>query len=573
MFLKLSLIIFVLISFAFGEPLKKVYFAGNKILSKDYLYTNLNIAIDKAWYDFSKDKTPKIGSIVIKPLEKTLINLYKSEGFYNIKVKTKSKKNDITFFIKEGAPIKIKSVEIKSNLSIKKFIKFKRGDRFIVSKFINSRKNIKKELHDRGYCNYDLTTKAYVDIKKYQVKLLYELQKNKKCFFGKIVINSPKNMPKKVIASRLSYKENDIYSPAKIDRSYKNILGLDAYDSVNIKESNFGDKIDTEISVTPKKATTVKNIGVGYETQYGFKALLHWEKKNFLGGAKKIAFDLKYSKDDKYLKNTFFYPALFKMKFWNKYFDFKNEFAYEDTVYDNFKEKKVVDIVHFQKDLYNYSIDFGIDFENIKITKDIDYYLINDGAFNLVSPFVKFIMDKRDSKIDPRQGYYLSSYLESGLTNLGSSSSYLKMLAEGRVIKTVNRFTIAFKTRFGLIEEFEKDLPESKLFFAGGSFSNRAYGYNKLGATNAQYSGLGGKTMIDSSLEIAHPIVGKVSFALFVDSTMLSVKEADFSSDFVNSYGFGIRYNTIIGPIKLDFGVNAKDSSIYAFHFQIGQSF
>jgi len=314
-------------------------------------------------------------------------------------------------------------------------------------------------------------------------------------------------------------------------------------------------------------------LGVGYETQYGFKTLLHWEKKNFLGGAKKIAFDLKYSKDDKYLKNTFFYPALFKMKFWNKYFDFKNEFAYGDTIYDNFKEKKLLDIIHFQKDLHNYSIDFGIDLENIKITKNINYYLIKDGTFNLVSPFVKLIMDKRDSKTDPRRGYYLSSYLESGLTNLGSSSSYLKMLAEGRAIKTIDRFTIAFKTKLGMIEEFTKDLPESKLFFAGGSFSNRAYGYNKLGATNAQYDGLGGKTMIDSSLEISHPIVGKVSFALFIDSTMLSIKKADFSSDFVNSYGFGIRYKTIIGPIKLDFGINSKDSSIYAVHFQIGQSF
>ena len=572
MFLKFSLIIFILISFAIGEPLKKVYFSGNKILSKDYLYKNLNIAIDKAWYDFSKEKTPKIGSIVVKPLRKSLANLYKSEGFYNVSVRVKSEDNNITFFIKEGAPIKIKNLKIKSDLDIKKFIKFKKGDRFIVSRFINSRKNIKKELHNKGYCNYDLITKAYVDLKKYKVDLLYKLKKNKKCFFGKITIHSPKNIPTKVIASRLSYQENDTYSPPEIDKSYKNILGLDAFDSVNVKESNFGDKIDTDIYVKPKKMTTVKNIGIGYETQYGFKTLLHWEKKNFLGGAKKLAFDLKYSQDDKYLKNTFFYPAFLKMKFWNKYFDLKNEFAYEDTVYDNFKEKKLLDIVHFQKDLNNYAIDFGIDFENIKITKKINYFLIKDGTFNLVSPYVKLIVDKRDSKIDPRQGYYLSSYLENGLTFLGSSS-YIKMLAEGRAIKSVDRFTIAFKTRLGMIEEFSKDLPESKLFFAGGSFSNRAYGYNKLGATNAQYDGLGGKTMIDSSLEINHPIAGKVSFALFVDSTMLSINEADFSSDFVNSYGFGIRYKTIIGPVKLDFGVNAKDSSIYAVHFQIGQSF
>ena len=546
---------------------------GNRILSKDYLYANLNLAVDKAWYDFSKQKTSKISTAVVKPLEKTLINLYKSEGFYNVTVNAKSSDNNITFLIKEGSAIKIKAIQIKSDFDIRKFIKFKINDRFVVSKFINSRQNIKKELHNLGYCNYDLNTKAFVDLKKYQVELLYKLKKNQKCTFGKITIKTSKDMPKKVIKSRLFYRENDIYSPKQINKSYKNILSLDAFDSLNIKESNFGDKINTDISLTPKKSTTVKNIGIGYETQYGLKTIFHWEKKNFYGGAKKLAFDVKYSQDEKYLKNTFFYPAFFKMKYWGRYFDFKNEFAYGDTTYENFREKKVVDIVHFQKDLDKFFIDFGIDFENIEITKDANYFLVKDGAFNLVSPFVKMIVDRRDSKINPRNGLYLSAYLENGLTNLGSSSSYLKTLIEGRVIKTVNKFTIAIKSKLGTIEEFEKHLPESKLFFAGGSFSNRAYGYNKLGATDASFSGMGGKTMIDSSLEIEHPVVGKLSFAIFLDSTMLSVNELNFDARTVNSYGFGIRYQTLLGPIKLDLGINAKDSSIYALHFQIGQSF
>jgi len=200
---------------------------------------------------------------------------------------------------------------------------------------------------------------------------------------------------------------------------------------------------------------------------------------------------------------------------------------------------------------------------------------ISDGDFTLLNPFIKAIIDNRDSKIDPKNGIYLSAYFESGLTYLASSTSYSKMMFEGRAIKTILGFTIAGKAKVGLIKEFEKDLPESKLFFAGGAYSNRAYGYNRLGAfdSNNLNEEVGAKTLVDNSLEVSHHLWKKLSWALFWDATMLSSKEADFNLDFIHTYGFGLRYKTAIGPVKIDYGVNAKDSKIRAIHFQIGQSF
>ncbi len=568
-----AFIFFLSISILFSAPLERLYFEGNRALSSNFLYRELNLAIDKAWYDFSSDKSPKIKNTVIEPLKRNLIDLYKSEGFYNVSVEVLKGDRNITFKIDEGRPVVVKSITIKSDLDIKRFVPFRLEDRFVSKKFILSREKIKEYLKQKGYCNYDLNTKAYVDLEKYSAKILYDLKKNQRCKFGKIDITPLKTIRKRVILSRLFYSENEFYDPKKIYKSYQNLLALDAFDTINIKESNFGDKINTKISLTPTSSKTSKNIGIGYETTYGLKSVFHWEERNFGGDAKKIAFDLKYSKNERYIKNTFFYPAFVKMDFWGRYFDFKNEFAYLDTDYDDFKEKKVVEILHFQRDLEKFFVDVGVDLESIKISKYSDNCAIDDGDFFLVSPYIRAIVDERDSKIYPKNGYYLSSYFESGLTYLGSSSSYSKLLAEGRIIKTINDFTIALKSKVGLIEEFDKSLPESKLFFAGGSFSNRAYGYNKLGATDAKCDGVGGKTLLDSSLEIDHPIAGKFSFAVFWDSTMISVHERDFNTDFVNAYGFGIRYNTLIGPLKLDLGFNSKDSSIYALHFQIGESF
>ena len=559
--------------FLFAQADKKVYFKGNKQLSSDYLYKNLNLVIEKSWFEFYKDGTPKIDIKIIKPMEESLIRLYKSEGFFKVNVTKKIDKNKIIFFIKENNPIKIRDLNISSDLDISNFIKFKKGDRFIVRKFISIRENLKRYLQKQGFCNNDLSTKAYVDLKNYYVDLVYKLKKNKKCRFGKIHIYSPKDIAKKVIRSRLFFKEGDFYSSKKILKSYENILGLDTFDTISIKESTNGNHIQTDINVSKKKILIRREIGIGYETKYGARTFIHWEQRNFKGEARKLSFDLKYSKNEQYIKNTFFNPAFVEIPLLQKYFDLKNEFSYSKTKYDRFDEDKYSDTIHFQQDMGEYSLDLGIDFENIFIKKSGDYCSINDGHFILLSPFVKAILDKRDSKIDPKNGIYLSAYWENGLTYLASSTSYSKLFLEGRAIKTIDDFTIAAKGKIGLIKEFEKTLPESKLFFAGGNFSNRAYGYNKLGAYDGGCDDLGGKTIIDNSLEISHPLTDKFSLAVFWDATMLSVREVYFNLDFIHSYGFGIRYKTLIGPVKLDYGVNAKDSSIYAIHFQIGQSF
>jgi translocation and assembly module TamA len=141
------------------------------------------------------------------------------------------------------------------------------------------------------------------------------------------------------------------------------------------------------------------------------------------------------------------------------------------------------------------------------------------------------------------------------------------------VIKSLDRLTLAFKGKFGFISEFEKDLPESKRFFAGGAFSNRAYGYNRLGATDSSCDDMGGKTLVDTTVEADYWIYKKFGIAAFYDSTMVTEKSLDFQIDFNHALGAGIRYLTPIGPIKIDFGMDIENHDQYALHFQIGQSF
>jgi translocation and assembly module TamA len=99
-------------------------------------------------------------------------------------------------------------------------------------------------------------------------------------------------------------------------------------------------------------------------------------------------------------------------------------------------------------------------------------------------------------------------------------------------------------------EETRQSLPESKYFFAGGSFSNRAYGFRELGV-----------------------IISPTEDTIYGAATWANLTLEAFSGEIITSAGAGVRYMTPIGPFKLDVGMNVADPSQYGISFQIGQSF
>ena len=235
----------------------------------------------------------------------------------------------------------------------------------------------------------------------------------------------------------------------------------------------------------------------------------------------------------------------------------------------NFDEKVAYEKLYLQHrdDKWLHSAGLGI--ENIEISNDRDFFLIY--------PFMHLIYDLRDSKINPKKGIYFSHKMELGLPYSPDSTTYLKYLEELRLIYSLSKFTFSAVGRVGAIDVYDNRLPESKKFFAGGAFSNRAYGYDKLGVTtsSSEDSDLGGSSIANLSLEVNFPLYKDVYMGIFTDSSMVSSKQEfwNFDDDIIHSVGLGVRYMTPIGPFKIDFGVNTQDYSQNGLHFQIGQSF
>ena len=80
----------------------------------------------------------------------------------------------------------------------------------------------------KGYCNYNLDSKAKIDIEKDIVYIDYNLNKYQKCKFGVIDIFGLESIGKKAILSRLKFKEGDRYDSKKVTQSYNTISGLES---------------------------------------------------------------------------------------------------------------------------------------------------------------------------------------------------------------------------------------------------------------------------------------------------------------------------------------------------------
>jgi outer membrane protein insertion porin family len=157
---------------------------------------------------------------------------------------------------------------------------------------------------------------------------------------------------------------------------------------------------------------------------------------------------------------------------------------------------------------------------------------------------------------------------------------------------------LARQTQFGMIVPFsppagisaEESVPLPERFFAGGADSLRAFAFNEAGprdigtpltagGTASQPTGfpLGGNALFINNVELRFPLIGEnIQGVLFHDMGNVFSSLNDISLRFhqkdlqdfnytVQAVGFGVRYKTPIGPIRLDLAYAINPPSFLGF--------
>ena len=125
-------------------------------------------------------------------------------------------------------------------------------------------------------------------------------------------------------------------------------------------------------------------------------------------------------------------------------------------------------------------------------------------------------------------------------------------------------------------EELE-ELPASVRFFAGGDNSIRGYQRGEAAPRDPDGFFIGAKTLLLANVELEQAVTPNWSAVLFGDALGISesLRNYPFHEE-LYTVGLGIRYQTLIGPLRLEYGRNInprENDPSGTWHFSIGYPF
>jgi outer membrane protein assembly factor BamA len=213
-----------------------------------------------------------------------------------------------------------------------------------------------------------------------------------------------------------------------------------------------------------------------------------------------------------------------------------------------------------------------VDQSSLKINTLLIPLVAQPAQLGIVSATV--VQDRRDNPVDAHRGVYNS--VDFGLVEhyFGGNRNFTRFLGRNSFYKTVHKeLVLASNTQFGWIHPFSIApgtdpfiyIPLPERFFGGGNASHRGFPENQAGPRDPTTGfPLGGSALLFHSTELRFPFLGDNMQGVFfhdMGNAYSSVRSISFRThqkdltDFnymVHAAGFGIRYRTPVGPVRVD---------------------
>jgi len=185
----------------------------------------------------------------------------------------------------------------------------------------------------------------------------------------------------------------------------------------------------------------------------------------------------------------------------------------------------------------------------------------------LVYPGVQLARSRANDARYPTRGWRVTAGVKGASEDLLSDTSFVQTTLDGKFILPLGGGRLISRGGFGAtwVDAFAT-LPASLRFFAGGDSSVRGFDYQSLGPRNSAGEVTGGKNLITGSVEYDYLVWGDYGVAVFYD-TGSAFDTRQFK--LYESAGFGLRWLSPIGPIRVDFAFPLADGG-FRFHLSMG---
>jgi len=425
------------------------------------------------------------------------------------------------------------------------------------------------------------------------VDIVFRVSEGDRAKVREIHISGNTKTRDKVIRREIRVNEQEMVNTKLLRRSFQRLQNLNFFENVEIVPKQIEPGwVDLDVTVKEKPTGTF-SIGGGYSSVDRFIATMDVTMGNFLGKGQLLRVKVDTGKRRTTYRLTFREPYLF-----DKDLSGTIDLFNQERSFGTYREKRLGGNLILGRSFGEFvrsSISYTA--EELEVS---DLRRLPDGSIDAVfvplqvqaqallgktlTSAVGFSLtrDTRDFTFDPKSGARNSVTVEYAGTVLGGDNAYLKIIGDSsRFFPLWWNHIFSLHGRIGYANGIDgKVLPVGERFFTGGINTVRGFKFGKAGPI-VPLTGeiLGGNKVLFFNVEYLIPIVkeAQIKALLFYDyGAAFDDDELIHSSAMRKAAGFGIRWISPVGPLRLEWGWNLSprlDEPTRTVEFSIGTLF
>jgi len=528
----------------------------------------------------------------------SLTGFYQSLGYLEVSIKEEAAlKEDgmaLVYRISEGpqyrvAAVDIEGVDIEGGGAIpieeaRAAVKVKPGDIYNEVDILDSRQRLLELYQDRGYA--DAAIEIRREFRDTEANIAFLVTERGQVFFGKHVIIGNKRTKRAVIERELRHGLNSPFNLRTMLLERQRLYELGLFSEVNTEViDRYDSRMDVAYRVREAKAGSVE-FGIGYGDYEGFRGSLGVTYRNLFGMDRIGSARLEVSGIENRVIVSYVEPYLFG-----------GRYPFRALLLREERTEKNIDTGDVRYRLNRYTANAGIErklsdyltgelYYEFSLVKTFDVQPevvlsredVGTLAISALRPALTY--DSRDNPFNPRKGLLAGAVLKLATTAFLSETNFAKLTLQANSYHGLSsRLVLALSGRFGIAEGFAgtDELPIVERYFLGGRNTVRGFAQDTLGPKSGDGTPVGGNAFALFNIELRMRLTRNWGLVFFLDSGNVYPKADDVNiGDLRYAAGTGIRYNTPVGPLRLDYGRKLDrepEESRDEIHFSIGHAF
>ncbi|WP_250662021.1 MULTISPECIES: autotransporter assembly complex family protein [unclassified Pseudoalteromonas] len=534
------------------------YSIGTEGIIKDYKIQGISGELEGNVELYIKQLVDEKNSKALKRHAKSQVEMsLKALGYYKptIKISFDNAEQLLIVNVERGPVTRVADIKVTITgsgkddaefMSVVNSIKIKQGDFLNHGKYEAARKRIESQLLELGYFDAKWHEhKLAVSLKNNNARVIFNVDTGPRYQFGDITIGS-ETPAEKYIRSLAEFKQGQPYKATEISDYNLALSSTPYFASVRVyadiaKRKN--NQVPINVDVLHKPANSFE-VGGGYSTDLGPKVRFKWTKPWITEDGHYLESNLNVSERQQDISLGYTVPV-----------DDPNDDLWRFSLGYKLEDELTNDLYSriFTGQLQRQWLTDDDWVRTAFLRRDYETYRIGDEqqSAKMLMPGISYAKKDTEGGTTPYKGYQWMMSAEFGLKDMMSSTNILRLQLQNAWLTTfADRHMLFLRANLGaMLVDNINEVPLSLRFYAGGDQSVRGFAYESISPEDEKGRLIGGKYLMSGTVEYNYQFAEHWRAALFVDS---GTATNDFTDRVEVGAGFGFRYLTPVGPVRID---------------------